>query len=208
MVAATYSRILGKWPLATKSISSGILFGLGDGCAQYIQRVDDKEIDIRRLLAFSSYGLCVHAPTQHLWFAWLEKNVAAGASWSAKPMQQALCRVFAQTIFYAPASIAGVFGWMGLFASNRSAQEVLPLIAPPVVFPVWATGTVFWVPYMVFIFRYISLQSRVVATSIGNILWSTFLSYKSSLQNSDKDLLISNEVCHEAVGSGDKTLSA
>lgn len=45
---------------------------------------------------------------------------------------------------------------------------------------VWAAGSVFWVPAMLAIYRYVPLHGRVVVTSAANVGWSSYLSMKAA----------------------------
>ena len=182
----TYLQILNKRPLLTKSITSGILFACGDIIAQsfLIPSPNDNKLsqslDWYGLVSFSSFGLILYAPSNHYWFAWMEKTVAVGKYYQTRPMVQALARVTLHSIAYAPFSIISLFLWMGI-AQGNSSSALKESISPQKVFPIWWAGAVFWIPTMLSIYRFVPLNLRVLATSTANVFWTTYLSFKNSV---------------------------
>ena len=191
-----YSKALQTMPLVTKGGTAALLFGIGDTLAQQTSgRGADGAAasaghDSQRALAFVTFGGLFYAPTQHFWFAWMERNVAAGAGWAREPMKQATARVCLHSSVYAPFSIASLFIWMDLFSSSPAApppaqetlagraQRALSNARPEVIFPIWLAGGTFWIPTMLGIYRFVPLHGRVVVTSAANVAWSTYLSFK------------------------------
>jgi hypothetical protein len=180
-----YSRALQTAPLVTKSSTAAILFGIGDSLAQWTTAADEGGLtasrtavyDARRAAAFMAFGGAFYAPTQHFWFAWMERNVAAGASWTVRPLRQASARVGLHSLVYAPFSIASLFVWMDLFATG-DPWAALAKAQPATIIPIWLAGGSFWIPTMLVIYRFVPLHARVVVTSVSNVAWSTYLSLK------------------------------
>lgn len=126
VVNGMYAKQLKTRPLLTKAITSGFLFAIGDTIAQRLKKIDD----FGRSVAFTSYGLFVHAPSQHYWFPWMERTIATGSVWTTRPMIQATIRVAVHTFTYAPISIVAVFTWMSVSTGGRT------LIAPSIIYHV------------------------------------------------------------------------
>ncbi|CAL1155197.1 unnamed protein product [Cladocopium goreaui] len=162
---AAYSALLQRRPLIIKGCSAGLLFSLGDFMAQRLETAE--AMDLQRLMAFGSYGASWYAISQHYWFAWMERHVACG--WS--PSSAAVARVAAHSAVFAPFSIVSLFGWMTI-TTGRSWQELKDICHPEAIFSTWAAGTIFWIPTMLGVYRFVPLQGRVVVTSGANVLWS------------------------------------
>ncbi|CAE7248343.1 SYM1 [Symbiodinium natans] len=174
---AAYSSLLQRWPLTTKGFSAGMLFSLGDVMAQRLET--GKAEDLQRLVSFGSYGASWYAISQHYWFAWMESHVAT----SRPPAQAAVARVCAHSAVFAPFSIVSLFGWMAI-TTGRSFEELQDSCHPEAVFRVWAAGTIFWIPTMLGVYRFVPLHGRVIVTSGANVLWSCYLSKSAADQRS------------------------
>jgi len=107
-------------------------------------------------------------------------SVLPQVSWGAQPLRQAMARVGMHSMVYAPASIAANFAWVGM-SRGLSIPETLSCAAPNAVVPVWAAGSFFWVPTMLYIYRFVPLDLRVVVTAAANIVWAAYLSMKSEV---------------------------
>eukprot|EP00435_Cladocopium_sp_Y103_P068928 s857_g32.t1 len=180
LMLAAYSALLQRRPLLTKGCSAGLLFSLGDFLAQRLETTEP--MDLQRLMAFGSYGASWYAISQHYWFAWMERHVACG--WSAS--SAAVARVAAHSAVFAPFSIVSLFGWMAV-TTGRSWQELQDICHPEAIFRTWAAGTIFWIPTMLGVYRFVPLQGRVVVTSGANVLWSCYLSWKSAAQRASAE---------------------
>ncbi|KAJ1487765.1 hypothetical protein T484DRAFT_1940771 [Baffinella frigidus] len=165
-----YAAAMKHSPLLTKAASASVLFGLGDVFAQ--QQLRPAPFDARRAGSFAAFAALVYAPVQHMWFGWMEAHVAAGRTWAARPMLQAAARVAAHSVVFAPCSIAALFAWTAV----ARGSPLTVACAPERVAPVWAAGSVFWIPTMLGIYRFVPLASRVLVTSACNVGWSSYLS--------------------------------
>jgi len=171
-----YAVALKHSPMLTKAASAGVLFGLGDVLAQQQQL---KPFDARRAASLASFAALVYAPAQHAWFGWMEANVATGRAFAARPLLQAAARVVTHSVVFAPCSIAALFAWT---AVDRG-EGLVAACAPEKIFFPWAAGSVFWVPTMLGVFRFVPVASRVVVTSACNVGWSAYLSSCAAGEN-------------------------
>jgi hypothetical protein len=176
-----YLSALQRAPVRVKIATAGVLFAVGDTANQTINyKNNGVKYDYKGALIFTAFGALFYAPTNHLWFAWMERNVACGATWNKQPMLQAFARVTLHSIVYAPFSIVSLFTWNGLF-SGHSSSQIMDVVSPSKMFPIWLTGSVFWVPTMLGIYRFVPLQARVLAASVANVFWTTYLSFKKTV---------------------------
>lgn len=173
-----YLKMLQRAPLLTKSVTGGALFAIGDTVNQCLHPLN--AYDIKGAVSFAAFGALWYAPTNHFWFAWMERNIASGASWSHKPMMQAFTRVILHSAVYAPFSIVSLFVWSGTF-SGQEISGILDMIAPQAMSQIWLAGSFFWIPIMLGIYRFVPYQMRVLATSLANVFWTGYLSYKKTL---------------------------
>ena len=173
-----YLRALKRQPLVTKSVTGGVLFAVGDTVNQSL--LPHKAYDIKGALSFIGFGALLYSPTNHFWFAWMEKNFATGLKWTRRPMMQAFARVIFHSVVYAPFSIISLFIWSGVF-SGQSMDGIVDMINPSAMSQIWLTGSVFWIPTMLCIYRFVPLNLRVLGTSMANVFWTTYLSYKKTV---------------------------
>ena len=172
-----YLTALKRSPLLTISVTGGVLFAIGDTVNQSYHH--EKKYDAKGAAIFTGFGALLYSPTNHYWFGWMEKNIAGGVNWSRKPMAQALARVVFHSCSYAPFSIVSLFLWTGFF-SGQSMDSILEIIAPDAMAQIWLIGSIFWIPTMAGIYRFVPLHLRVLATSLANVFWTTYLSFKKT----------------------------
>eukprot|EP00960_Hanusia_phi_P019824 585018-Hanusia_phi.AAC.1 len=136
VVWGAYLRSLSSRPLLTKSLSSGVLFGVGDVLAQSISH--DK-VDGGRACWLTVFGCAVYGPSNHAWFALQERYVNVGGS---RKLLQACARVGVHSVVYAPLSVAAFVGWVAFKEDIRGAWGRVE----ENTFKLWLAGTSFWVP--------------------------------------------------------------
>eukprot|EP00808_Paulinella_micropora_P027455 g64973.t1 len=185
-----YVSLLQKRPYSTKSASAAVLFGLGDLLAQ---ANGHEPYSPERAARFVAYAALLYAPTQHLFFAWMERSVATGMWWASHPTSQVAARVGVHVTVYAPFSIVTLFGWMTWTQGHSDTATVLEKCSTKHVVPTWAAGASFWVPAMMGIYRFVPLHSRVVATSACNVAWCWYLSVMIK-SNSARDIKSKNDI--------------
>lgn len=186
-----YLRLLGRQPLLTKSFTGGILFAIGDSINQSMS--PGKSYDVKGAMSFTAFGALLYSPSNHYWFAWMENNVATGLKWSQKQLSQAFSRVLIHSVVFAPFSIVSLFVWSG-FLSGESLEGIVDIIKPAAMFQIWFTGSVFWIPTMLTIYRYIPLQLRVLATSTANVFWTAYLSHKKTISLQERGVSLGGSI--------------
>lgn len=169
---------MGRHPLAANICTSAVLFSAGDAIAQRSSAaVKEEKTDLKRNALFSLYGGAIFAPTQHYWFAIMEKYVGINAKTA---LRATMSRVVVHTLIYAPFSIATTFAWMCCLHKRGTFEEIVSSASPDRVVPVWIAGGAFWIPAMAFIYGVVPLQLRVITNASGNVLWTAYLSMKGS----------------------------
>ena len=91
--AIAYNGYLERYPLLTKSITSGVMYGCGDVIAQVVEQgIDYKKsykdyfISYKRTGIFFLFGIFIAGPSYHYWFNYL--NELPAALWSLKQSNQ------------------------------------------------------------------------------------------------------------------------
>ena len=79
MVFRAYDRLLIRYPMPTKMLTTGFLFGLGDFLCQNIQQKDSPKfnLDMKRLARFSFLGCFLVTPILNLQYGYVLPRFAA-----------------------------------------------------------------------------------------------------------------------------------
>lgn len=70
-----YNKVLHRYPLTTKSLTSGLMYGAGDILCQVGEAYHDKksiEINWKRVGVMTAFGTLIGGPMYHYWFAYLD----------------------------------------------------------------------------------------------------------------------------------------
>ncbi|OQS00675.1 hypothetical protein ACHHYP_02911 [Achlya hypogyna] len=180
----SYGRWLATYPLLTKAVTTGGIFGVGDVIAQSLFRDDDAEFSFVRLGLTSLYGLGFQGPLLHVWFARLE------ALWPVTSARTIVKKMLVQQFAFAPISIMAFNSYAGCIPTPKNEKQTLPERfnsgvekaverAPSI----WMAGNYFWVPMNVLTFGFTPLPLRPLVSSSGNIVWSSYLSYRANETN-------------------------
>jgi hypothetical protein len=99
-----YGLWLERYPLVTKSVTSGVMYAAGDGLAQvgehYHKQKEGRPVapfafNRTRLLIFGVYGTCVGGPLYHYWFGYLDRLPLAMFRLRQHRQRSELLRAFA-----------------------------------------------------------------------------------------------------------------
>lgn len=170
-----YNDWLSKHPILTKSITSGVLFGVGDWMAQRIEQRKRKEKqphDLHRTLRMMIWGGVLFAPVGHAWYNLLERRVAAtGKIGIAK-------KILADQLIFTPPCTIAFFTSIKLMEGESTGPAVDSALKKlPDTLKVNYTV---WPCIHVCTFGVIPLQYRILFINIMSLGWSVFLSLMSS----------------------------
>ncbi|KAI1827835.1 hypothetical protein F4861DRAFT_291415 [Xylaria intraflava] len=162
-----YQRSLAARPLLTQSITTAVLFAVGDVAAQ--QAIEKKGIEkheyIRTARMFA-YGGAVFGPAATTWFAALSKRVVL-----RNKNAEIVARVACDQLLFAPIMI-GVFLSSMATLEGTSAQEKLAKSYSPALMTNW----MIWPFVQLANFKFVPLQHRVLAVNVVSIGWNCYLS--------------------------------
>ncbi|EKX37199.1 hypothetical protein GUITHDRAFT_155016 [Guillardia theta CCMP2712] len=175
-----FNRMLRDYPIRTKSIVTGIAYGLADIAAQlyelFLQLVDGSEGEGKVLLQESAkrciglvlVGILWVGPCLSVWFNVLEKV------FPGKSLGVTMKRAVADQIFGAPFFIMSIFA-LTSFWEGQSMQQVQEKLQERLV-STFIVGVWVWFPFQVVNQGMVPLQYRVVAQNVVNFFWDAFLS--------------------------------
>ncbi|OQR95894.1 hypothetical protein THRCLA_07480 [Thraustotheca clavata] len=180
-----FNRWLHKHPILTKSITTGCIFGVGDFIAQMFFRQENTEFSLVRLGMTSSYGCVLQGPFLHFWFGRLE------ALWPASNAKSIMKKMAMHHTVFAAITIMAFNSFAGCIPAPNDDKPLNERFAISVdksierMPSIWMTGNYFWVPLNILIFGLIPLPLRPVVSSGGNIVWSSYLSYRANDNKQD-----------------------
>ena len=175
-----YDRCLTTSPILTKSITSGCLFGLGDGFAQRVtdqykaQRMHnvDERHDWHRTGRMMFWGSVLFAPVGHVWYNFLDRFVRTTG-------RRAIAQKVAMDmlIFTPPANLAfftsnNLLSGQPMHDAIQNAWNKLP--------PTLAVNFAVWPGIQAITFGVVPLQYRVLFINVMCLGWSSFLSIMAS----------------------------
>lgn len=173
---AAYSRLLYKYPLTVKSVSTGILMGSGDALSQYLEhRVGGSQegltrdtYDWPRTARMAVFGAVASGPGMHYWYNWLEGRIAAtGTTLVAK-------QVLADQVVFSPLIVTGFFVMDEMLqgrgvAGAKQSLEHNWLDAMKMNYVMWPAA-------MAVCFKLVPTHHRVMYVNIVQVLWAAVLS--------------------------------
>lgn len=170
----TYDDFLRKYPITTKSITSGVIAGSSDAACQiFVEK--NKRYDFMRSLRFGFLGLALVGPVCHHWYGYLAHTIPSQTvSGIAK-------RVALDQFVVAPLFLSFFCSslWMlenRQFGSFSVYYTHLRQTMPGLVAANWGL----WIPSMAFNFRFVPVQYQVLASNVIALVWNVYLSFKAT----------------------------
>lgn len=164
--------MLEKYPIRTKCITSGVIFGMGDYIAQKSVYGQNSGIDDKRLLRAVIYGTC-SAPLAHIHFNFLEwlvvKKIAVRAS--IVPFVKMFVDQFT---YWAPGITAVYHVSMGVMEGLSYNDTVNRLEA--LYWPTLKACWMLWPAVMVVNFKFIPIAHQLNFCLAVSLFWATVLS--------------------------------
>ncbi|MGH0178000.1 UNVERIFIED_CONTAM: hypothetical protein FKN15_076115 [Acipenser sinensis] len=167
-----YLLLLKKYPILTKSVTSGILSALGNLLSQGLQRrgkgsILGKGLEWLGPARFAAYGLCVTGPVSHYFYQCLELLVPSSASHCV------LKRLLLDRLIFAPAFLLVFFLAMNFLEGkswaafqNRVRTEYWSALKMN-----WKV----WTPFQFININYVPVQLRVLFANLVALFWYAYL---------------------------------
>ena len=175
---AKYNQLLEKHPLATKIISSAVIFALGDIiCQTVIEKKTFKNgFNWKRTMVMTSVGSLYTAPLLHFWYARVVK--VAGLITKNPKWVPTVSTILDQTLFapFCIASMLFLFEFIDKKDIQKSTQNVKDKLWPTIV-----TNWKIWPLAMLINFSIIPANYRVLFSNFIGLFWNVYISW---VQNS------------------------
>lgn len=168
---AAYTAALDESPLLVKSLTAGLVGGLGDTLAQRFSRDSaDEPFDRQRNLGVWLDGVLVSGPGLHLGYSFLERRIPCANRGS---LRNALAQVAVDELIFDPIFIATFFFTTGLVERQHPWHETLPNLCRqywPTLRGAFLTSALFS-PIQYVSFRYLPVRTRVLVVNTCDVLW-------------------------------------
>ncbi|KAI1364410.1 hypothetical protein F5Y08DRAFT_215375 [Xylaria arbuscula] len=166
-----YQRSLAARPLLTQSLTTAVLFAVGDITAQQaIEKKGLQKHEFARTARMFGYGGVVFGPAATTWFNILSKKVVL-----RNKNAEILARVACDQLLFAPTFI-GVFLSSMAVLEGASPKEKLEKS----YFDTLQTNWMVWPFVQMVNFKFVPLQHRVLTVNLISIGWNSYLSLINS----------------------------
>lgn len=179
-------------PIATKSVTAGVIGAIGDYMAQGLDRLLEYKstksladqrfefrYDSRRGLSCLLYGLFISGPLMHLAYDLFETilPVSTGAAGAGSGLA-AISHVLADSIFLDSLFVATTFIVTGVMEGYNRRQLASQLKSDylPTLKASWVTSLGL-LPIEFLCFRYLPVSLRVMAVNFIDVIWDTVISF-------------------------------
>jgi hypothetical protein len=178
---AWYSRKLDTHPIATKSISSAVIGGIGDAFSQYIEarrEIRPFSWDALRTCRFGFLGLVLVGPIIHFWYGaltgWLPGSTARAVT------QRVIMDQFLFSPAFLPTFLSGLW-----FLEGKNSTNLVPALkdeVPQAIVMNWAL----WIPAQCINFSMVPPKYQVLFSNGVATIWNVYLSFTAHRRSSDE----------------------
>ncbi|KAL4636115.1 peroxisomal membrane protein 2 isoform X1 [Arapaima gigas] len=169
-----YLYLLKKYPVLTKSVTSGVLSALGNLLSQALERRAKaqrgsaaKDIDALGIARFASYGFCVTGPVSHYFYQLLELLVPSSVPYCMAK------RLLLDRLVFAPAFLLLFYVVMNVLEGNKlpALQDKLRASYWPALKMNWKV----WTPFQFVNINFVPVQFRVLFANLVALFWYAYL---------------------------------
>ncbi|KAI0203531.1 hypothetical protein F4808DRAFT_457804 [Astrocystis sublimbata] len=166
-----YQRSLTTRPLLTQSLTTAVLFAVGDITAQQVvEKKGWQKHELARTGRMFAYGGAVFGPAATTWFKILSQKVVL-----RNKNAEILARVACDQLIFAPTFI-GIFLSTMAVLEGGSPKEKLDKS----YWPALSTNWMVWPFVQMANFKFVPLHHRVLAVNVVSIGWNCYLSMVNS----------------------------
>ncbi|XP_036383163.1 peroxisomal membrane protein 2 [Megalops cyprinoides] len=167
-----YLILLKKYPILTKSVTSGILSALGNLLSQALERRKKsknltKDIDFLGPARFAVYGLCVTGPLSHYFYQLLELLFPSTVPYCM------LKRLLLDRLIFAPAFLLLFFFIMNILEGKKWSAFQGKVRAG--YWPALKMNWKVWTPFQFININYVPVQFRVLFANLVALFWYAYL---------------------------------
>uniref|UniRef100_UPI00398E92D4 peroxisomal membrane protein 2 n=1 Tax=Pristiophorus japonicus TaxID=55135 RepID=UPI00398E92D4 len=167
-----YLLLLKKYPILTKSITSGILSGLGNVLSQIMERRGKGPNTVKSLsfggpVRFGVFGLVFTGPLSHYFYHYLDKLIPSNVPYSQ------IKRLLLDRLIFAPAFLALFFVVISLLEGKN-----LKALKDKMQTGYWTALKMNWKVWTIFQYiniNYVPAQFRVLFANLVALFWYAYL---------------------------------
>ncbi|XP_067910940.1 peroxisomal membrane protein 2 [Heterodontus francisci] len=163
-----YLFLLKKYPILTKSITSGILSGLGNILSQIVERrgkgQNTKSLHFLGPVRFGVFGLVFTGPLSHYFYQYLDKLIPSNVPYSQ------IKRILLDRLMFAPAFLALFFVVINLLEGKELKDKMQT--------GYWTALKMNWKVWTIFQYiniNYVPAQFRVLFANLVALFWYAYL---------------------------------
>lgn len=168
-----YGRLLSRYPLATKSITSAGLVGLGDLLSQGIEMWSNGEVrlpDPQRVGTMALFGGAYLGPLLHCWY-----SLVLGRYFPAPGFLTVIKKTLLDQTLFAPFGCYSFF--IGLTLLNGGTLEQGQIKAHKDMWPTLLANWSIWPAVQIVNFGFIPIPYQVLVVNFVAVFWNSYLSY-------------------------------
>ncbi|XP_051515674.1 peroxisomal membrane protein 2 [Myxocyprinus asiaticus] len=169
-----YLILLKKYPIITKSVTSGILSASGNLLSQALESSKNnkensprKKVNVLGPVHFAIYGLVITGPVSHYFYQLLEVLMPTTVPYSL------IKRLLLERLIFAPAFLLLFYGVMNALEGKKleDLQNKLKTSYWPAMKMNWKV----WTPFQFININYIPVQFRVLFANLVALFWYAYL---------------------------------
>jgi protein Mpv17 len=165
-----YDQMARKRPLLTGSITSAVLWIIGDAIAQRIE--GKSQYDYHRTIRLACWGAFGFAPVAHFWYANLQRMLPLNSS------RHVIAKVLLDQTIFAGGITSMLFAYTTL-AEGKSAADAKEKINEK-LFPTLKVNWMVWPAVQVLNLSIVPPHLRLFVVNAVALPWSAYLAYVSS----------------------------
>mmetsp|Transcript_10435 Transcript_10435/g.15201 ORF Transcript_10435/g.15201 Transcript_10435/m.15201 type:complete len:246 (-) Transcript_10435:23-760(-) len=188
-IGPVYWSLLQKSPFVTKSLTAGIIAGIGDGLSQLFEYSVFRSLDkfqFRRFLSVAAESAFFSGPLMHIVYDYLEElfpidTVEGQQKWINSAIQTFLDIAVMNFIWVLSMIVftAIMEGKMHRISLEMRTEYI------PAVKVAWISSIVF-APVQLVSFKSLPVELRVMAMNIQDVVWNASVSYMAHRSRKDK----------------------
>ncbi|KAL4504130.1 hypothetical protein ABPG72_020968 [Tetrahymena utriculariae] len=172
-----YNDLLTKYPLTTKCVTSGFMFGLGDAICQLVFE-ENKAYNFRRTANIAFVGSVFAAPALHKWYGFLpgfcERNIFYKYPKMGQISKTLIPMAFDQTVF--AFSFTCYFFMVVNYVEYQSIEKGITSIKEK-SFETMIANWKLWPAAQMINFSVVPIPYRVLFANFVGLIWNIYLSW-------------------------------
>ncbi|KAL3843867.1 hypothetical protein ACJIZ3_001270 [Penstemon smallii] len=161
-------------PVATKSITSALIYTAADVSSQTIMGETSERYDLLRTLRMAGYGMLIIGPSLHYWFNFMSRV------FPKRDLLSTFKKITLGQTVYGPAMNV-IFFSMNAALQGENGSEIVARLKRDLV-PTMISGIMYW-PVCDFVtFKFIPVHLQPLVSNSFSYLWTVYMTYMVNLE--------------------------